>query len=143
VRQRNIAFNTALAEVCATYIHCRFDEGAVFEDPFSPEDVSRRDYFHPSLQGQQRLANVAWGATFDFTDQIPPVTTASTAVVEGGSLVSLDATDDVGVAGIEYRLNLGGFQRYMAPFVLTAGSNIRFRAVDVNGNIEATQSLTA
>jgi len=26
---------------------------------------------------------------------------------------------------------------------LTAGSNIRFRAVDVNGNIEATQSLTA
>jgi hypothetical protein len=71
------------------------------------------------------------------------VTTANTGVVEGGSLVSLEATDDMGVAGIEYRLNLGAFQRYTAPFVLAAGSNIRFRAVDVNGNIEATQSLTA
>jgi hypothetical protein len=49
----------------------------------------------------------------------------------------------MGVAGIEYRLNLGAFQRYMGPFVLAAGGNIRFRAVDVNGNIEATQSLTA
>ena len=32
------------------YIHCRFDQNAVFSDPFQPEDVSRRDYFHPSLQ---------------------------------------------------------------------------------------------
>ena len=143
VRQRNIDFNVQLAEVCAIYIHCRSDQNAVFSDPFQPEDVSRRDYFHPSLQGQQRLAQVTWSATFDFTDLIPPLTTASTAVIEGGSLVSLEATDDVGVAGIEYRLNLGAFQRYMGPFVLTAGSNIRFRAVDVNGNIEATQSLTA
>jgi lysophospholipase L1-like esterase len=143
VRQRNIDFNLQLAEVCATYIHCRFDQNAVFSDRFQPEDVSRRDYFHPSLKGQQRLARVTWGATFDFSDQVPPVTTATTAVVEGGSLVSLEATDDVGVAGIEYRLNLGAFQRYMGPFVLATGSNIRFRAVDVNGNIETTQSLTA
>ena len=143
VRQRNIDFNTQLAEVCAMYIHCRFDQNAVFSDPFQPEDISRRDYFHPSLEGQRRLARVAWSATFDFWDQVPPVTTASTTVVEGGSLVSLEATDDVGVAGIEYRLNLGAFQRYLGPFVLTAGGNIRFRAVDVNGNIEATQSLTA
>ena len=143
VRRRTIDFNVQLAEVCAMYIHCRFDRNAVFSDPFQAEDVSRRDYFHPSLRGQQRLAQVTWGVTFDFTDQIPPVTTASTAAVEGGSLVTLEATDDVGVAGIEYRLNLGAFQRYMGPFVLTAGSNIRFRAVDVNGNTEATQSLTA
>ena len=58
VRQRNITFNTELAEVCAMYVHCRFDEGAVFEDPFTPEDVSRRDYFHPSLEGQRGLADV-------------------------------------------------------------------------------------
>jgi hypothetical protein len=143
VRQRNIDFNMQLAEVCSIYIHCRFDQNAVFSNPFEREDVSRRDYFHPSLQGQQRLAQVAWTATFDFSDQVPPVTTANAGVVEGGSLVSLEATDDMGVAGIEYRLNLGAFQRYMAPFVLATGSNIRFRAVDVNGNIEATQSLTA
>jgi lysophospholipase L1-like esterase len=143
VRQRNIDFNAQLEEVCSMYIHCRFDQNAIFSDPFEREDVSRRDYFHPSLQGQQRLAQVAWAATFDFSDQVPPVTTSNTVTVEGGSLVSLEAADDVGVAGIEYRLNLGAFQRYTGPFVLTAGSNIRFRAVDVNGNIEATQSLTA
>lgn len=143
VRQRNIAFNTELAEVCALYIHCRFDGRAVFEDPFTAEDVSRRDYFHPSLEGQRGLAQVTWAATFEFTDQIPPTSTATTAPVEGGTLVSLDATDDVGVAGMEYRLDLGAWQRYADPFVLAAGSNIRFRAVDVNGNIEATHVLTA
>jgi len=142
VRQRTIAFNTELAEVCALYIHCRFDEGAVFEDPFTAEDVSRRDYFHPSLDGQRRLARVTWAATFDFTDQVAPTSTATAAPVEGGTLVSIAATDDVGVAGIEYRLDLGAWQRYAGPFVLAAGSNIRFRAVDVNGNIEETQALT-
>jgi len=143
VRQRNIAFNTELAEVCALYIHCRFDEGAVFEDPFTAEDVSRRDYFHPSLGGQRGLAEATWAATFDFTDQIPPISTAMTAPVEGGTWVILAAADDVDVAGIEYRLDLGPWQRYADPFVLPAGSNIRFRAVDVNGNIEATHVLTA
>lgn len=142
VSQRNIDFNMQLAEVCALYIHCRFDQKAVFVDPFGPDDVSTRDYFHPSLQGQARLAQVTWSATFDFTDLIHPVTTASRSVAQGGTLVSLEATDDVGVAGIEYRLNLGAWQRYAGPFLLAAGSNIRYRAVDVNGNNETTQSLT-
>ena len=143
VRQRNIAFNTELAEVCAMYVHCRFDKGAVYEDPFTPEDVSRRDYFHPSLEGQRGLADGTWAATFDFTDQIPPTSTATTVPVEGGTWVILAAVDDVAVAGIEFRLDLGPWQRYAGPFVLAAGSNIRFRAVDVNGNIEATHELTA
>ena len=143
VMQRNIAFNTALAEVCAMYVHCRIDEGAVFEDPFSPEDVSRRDYFHPSLEGQRGLAQVTWASSFDFTDQIPPTSAATTAPIEGGTWVILSAADDVALAGIEYRLDLGSWQLYADPFVLAAGSNIRFRAVDVNGNIEATHELTA
>ena len=141
VRQRNIAFNTKLAEVCALYIHCRFDERAVFGDAFTAEDVSRRDYFHPSIKGQRRLARVTWAATFDFTDQIPPTSTATMAPAEGGTQVSIDATDDVGVAGVEYRLDLGVWQRYAGPVLIAAGSSIRFRAVDVNGNIEATHSL--
>jgi len=115
----------------------------VFEDPFSSEDVSRRAYFHPSLEGQRGLAQVTWAETFDFTDQIPPTSTATTAPVEGGTWVILVAADDVAVAGIEYRLDLGSWQRYAGPFVLAAGSNIRFRAVDVNGNIEATHELAA
>jgi lysophospholipase L1-like esterase len=143
VRQRNVDFNAQLAQVCAQYIHCRFDRNALFSDTFQPADVSARDYFHPSLDGQRRLARVTWGASFDFSDRTPPVTTASTGVIDGGLVVSLIATDDVGVAGIEYRLDLGAWQRYTAAFALVTGSNIRFRAVDVNGNIEATQSLTA
>jgi hypothetical protein len=58
-------------------------------------------------------------------------------------LVSLEATDNAGVSGIEYRLNLSGFLRYAGPLLLATGSNIRFRAVDVNGNTEATQSIAA
>jgi lysophospholipase L1-like esterase len=142
VRQRTIAFNAVLDEVCARYLHCRFDERALFDDPFTPEDVSRRDYFHPSLQGQQRLAHVTWAATFDFTDAAPPISSAITVPAEGGVSVSLAATDDVGVAGIEYRVNLGAWQRYVGPFFLATGDDIRFRAVDVNGNTELTHVLT-
>ena len=143
VRERTIAFNEVLDEVCALYIHCRFDEGAVFNHSFTPDDVSTRDYFHPSIRGQTRLAQVTWSASFDFTDEAPPISTAVTILAEGGLVVSLEATDDVGVAGIEYRLNLGPWHRYTGLFLLPTGGNIRFRAVDVNGNIEATQVLAA
>jgi lysophospholipase L1-like esterase len=143
VRQRTISFNAVLDEVCALYIHCRFDDGVVFDDQFTSDDVSRRDYFHPSIDGQKRLARITWAATFDFTDRVAPSSTATVVAVEGGLSVSLAATDDVGLAGIEYRSNLGPWQRYEASLFLPTGHNIRFRAVDVNGNIEATQSLTA
>jgi lysophospholipase L1-like esterase len=143
VRRRTIAFNAVLDEVCALYIHCRFDDGAVFDDQFTSDHVSRRDYFHPSIDGQKRLARITWAATFDFSDQVAPISTATVVSVEGGLSVSLDATDDVGVAGFEYRSNLGPWQRYAGPLFLASGDNIRFRAVDVNGNVEATQSLTA
>lgn len=143
VRERTIAFNEVLDEVCALYIHCRYDEGAVFNDPFTSDDVSTGDYFHPSIRGQTRLAQVTWSASFDFTDQAPPISTAVTIPAEGGLVVSLETTDDVGVAGIEYRLDLGPWQRYTGPLLLPTGGNIRFRAVDVNGNIETTQVLAA
>jgi hypothetical protein len=64
VRQRNIAFNQVLAEECATYSRCRFDDNAVFETEFTRSDVSTLDYFHPSLTGQARLASITWGATW-------------------------------------------------------------------------------
>ena len=60
VRQRNIDFNTVLAEECAGFARCRFDDYAVFDHPFAREDVSRLDYFHPSLAGQADLAAVTW-----------------------------------------------------------------------------------
>jgi len=142
VRDRVVAFNGVLAEVCATYIHCRFDDDVVFNDRFTADEVSPRDYFHPSRSGQRRLAEVSWAATFDFTDGVPPVSTATVTPSDGGAFVALEAMDDVGVAGIEYRVDFGLWQRYAATLALATGTNLRFRAVDVNGNTEETHVLT-
>ncbi len=62
VRQRNIDFNSQLAQVCATYTNCIFDNNAIFNTAFTTSDVSTIDYFHPSVAGQKKLANTAWTA---------------------------------------------------------------------------------
>jgi lysophospholipase L1-like esterase len=66
VRQRNIDYNTVLGEVCAWYTLCRFDGNAVFNTAFSRSDVTTRDYFHPSVNGQAKLATVTWNAAAGF-----------------------------------------------------------------------------
>ena len=66
VRQRNIDYNTQLAQVCAFYTTCRFDGNAVFSTAFTRSDITSRDYFHPSVNGQAKLAAVTWGAVADF-----------------------------------------------------------------------------
>ena len=66
VRQRNIDYNTQLAQVCATYLQCRFDGNAVFNTPFVRSDVTTRDYFHPSVNGQAKLAAVTWSVAAGF-----------------------------------------------------------------------------
>ncbi|MGH3105425.1 MAG: GDSL-type esterase/lipase family protein [Gaiellaceae bacterium] len=139
VRQRNVDYNTQLAQGCAALIHCRFDGNAVFNTDFLRSDVTTRDYFHPSVAGQTKLASVSWSATFGFSDAVAPVSTASLGA--GGS-VTLTASDNVGVAGIEYRLGNGAFTRYTAPVPLAAGATLTYRAVDVNGNVEATKTMT-
>jgi lysophospholipase L1-like esterase len=65
VRQRNIDFNTVLYDVCALYAsQCHFDGNAVFNAVFVASDVTTRDYFHPTISGQAKLASVTWGAGF-------------------------------------------------------------------------------
>jgi lysophospholipase L1-like esterase len=64
VRTRNIAFNAVLAEECAAYTNCRFDGNAVFNYSFSKGQVSKLDYFHPSLSGQAALASVTWATSW-------------------------------------------------------------------------------
>lgn len=65
VAQRNVDFNTVLAEVCAaaTSQPCRTDGGAVYDTAFAASDVSG-DYFHPSTAGQAKLAAVSWSAGY-------------------------------------------------------------------------------
>lgn len=64
VRQRVMDFNTQLAEVCATYVFCKYDGGAVFGYPFTLSQLSTWDYFHPNVSGQAALADITWGAGY-------------------------------------------------------------------------------
>jgi lysophospholipase L1-like esterase len=137
VAQRNVDDNNAIAAVCAQYVHCRFDGGASYGTAFVRSDVSTIDYFHPSVAGQAKLAAVTWSATFDFADQTAPVSTASVS----GGFMTVSATDDVGVAGVEYRFPGGSWTRYDGPVAVAPGQAVDERAVDVNGNIEASHTL--
>jgi lysophospholipase L1-like esterase len=60
VLSREEAFNKVLSDVCALYAFCRFDGNATFNYAFTTSDVSKLDYFHPSLAGQGHLASVTW-----------------------------------------------------------------------------------
>lgn len=90
-RQQVIAYNGALAAVCAEFRRCLWDGEAVFDSRFTSADVanvtntegldippfnlipvfgpgfanSTADYFHPSISGQARLAEAAWSTTFN------------------------------------------------------------------------------
>lgn len=61
VRQRVIDYNAQLADACAGYgPNCAFDGNAVFNYPFTLDQVSGWDYFHPNASGQAILASVSW-----------------------------------------------------------------------------------
>jgi lysophospholipase L1-like esterase len=137
VAQRNRDDNDAIAAVCAEYVHCRFDANAAYNLVFTTTDVSTRDYFHPSVAGQAKAAAITWANSFDYTDQVAP---ASTALVSGGTM-SVTATDNVAVSGVEYRFPGGSWARYTGPVALATGQVVDVRAVDVNGNIEASHTI--
>ncbi|MDQ0602167.1 lysophospholipase L1-like esterase [Streptomyces canus] len=60
VQDRVEAYNKVLEEVCAKDERCRFDGGAVYEFRFGTEQLSHIDWFHPSVNGQARLAEIAY-----------------------------------------------------------------------------------
>jgi lysophospholipase L1-like esterase len=60
VRQRVEEFDSVLQSVCAKYTQCKYDNGAGFKTQFATSDVSTRDYFHPSVEGQALIASIAW-----------------------------------------------------------------------------------
>lgn len=90
-RDQVMAYNAALAEVCAEFKRCIWDDEAVFNSKFTTADVanvtntggldvppfnlvpvigpgnpnSTADYFHPSVSGQAKLAEAAWSTTFN------------------------------------------------------------------------------
>ncbi|MBV2353796.1 SGNH/GDSL hydrolase family protein [Streptomyces sp. J2-1] len=60
VEKRVEAYNTVLREVCARDRRCRFDGNAVFDYRFGTGQLSQWDWFHPSVDGQSRLAEIAY-----------------------------------------------------------------------------------
>ncbi|MDQ2805791.1 MAG: GDSL-type esterase/lipase family protein [Chloroflexota bacterium] len=143
VLQRVVDYNTQLAQVCATSIHCRFDNNATFNTTFAAADISTRDYFHPAISGQALLAQTSYAAGYDFSDSVAPVSTATLLPTPSSASMSvqLSATDNVAVAGIEYKVGQQPYSRYTAPLTFAVGTNLTYRAVDVNGNSEAPHSL--
>ncbi|MEU6536710.1 SGNH/GDSL hydrolase family protein [Streptomyces sp. NPDC047000] len=62
VEARVEAYNAVLKDVCAKTERCRFDGGAVFDYRFGTRQLSAWDWFHPSKDGQARLAEIAYRA---------------------------------------------------------------------------------
>ncbi|MFK4148222.1 SGNH/GDSL hydrolase family protein [Streptomyces sp. NPDC004065] len=60
VQNRVKAYNKVLADVCAKDRRCRFDHNAVFDYRFGTRQLSKWDWFHPSRDGQARLAEIAY-----------------------------------------------------------------------------------
>ncbi|MFJ5075695.1 SGNH/GDSL hydrolase family protein [Streptomyces sp. NPDC088553] len=60
VQDRVVAYNRVLSEVCAKDERCRYDGGAVFGFRFDSGQLSPWDFFHPSRDGQARLAELAY-----------------------------------------------------------------------------------
>ncbi|MFE9673123.1 SGNH/GDSL hydrolase family protein [Streptomyces sp. NPDC006259] len=60
VQRRVEDYNTVLKEVCAKDPRCRFDGGAVYKFRFGTDQLSHWDWFHPSKDGQARLAEIAY-----------------------------------------------------------------------------------
>ncbi|WP_405581955.1 SGNH/GDSL hydrolase family protein [Streptomyces sp. NBC_01092] len=60
VQDRVEAYNEVLEEVCEKDRRCRFDDGAVYDFRFGTEQLSQWDWFHPSVNGQARLAEIAY-----------------------------------------------------------------------------------
>ncbi|MEV6959478.1 SGNH/GDSL hydrolase family protein [Streptomyces sp. NPDC051207] len=59
VHQRVRDYNEVLAQVCAKDERCRTDGGAVHDYRFGTDQLSHWDWFHPSVNGQARLAEIA------------------------------------------------------------------------------------
>jgi lysophospholipase L1-like esterase len=64
VHERVRAYNAVLERACDEHEACLYDESAVFDHPFTAADVSRIDFFHPSEEGQRKLAEITWRAGY-------------------------------------------------------------------------------
>ncbi|HYF45198.1 MAG TPA: SGNH/GDSL hydrolase family protein, partial [Acidimicrobiales bacterium] len=116
------------------------------------------DHFHPSIFGQQKLAQAGIVAGYQFAADgtMPTVALSPDRAPDGGGryagpvTVTINGSDDVGVRGYEVRVHQNGSVTPWAEHVgsappvtvTTSGqSYVEARALDVNGNLGASQIL--
>lgn len=63
VQARVDEFNAALAAECQARANCTWDGYAIANFAFTSSHVSILDYFHPSIAGQAKLAELTWPLT--------------------------------------------------------------------------------
>lgn len=110
VKQRNMELNQRLRSACAAYPFCRFDGEAAFGTPFVANDVSTRDYFHPSTAGQSKLSEVSfrhgyWGSA---GVNAPPVASFIHSCPELTCTFSNSSTDPDGFSGWSWNFDTTG-----------------------------------
>jgi lysophospholipase L1-like esterase len=133
-----------------------FDRG---QWQFLDRDISRQDHFHPSFHGQRKLAEQAFNASYDFTETTPPEVSLDPdrAATEAGwynddVTVTTMATDAAGVRGFEQRIHgtngaSGSWTATLGPVgpqerIAAEGvTHVEARALDVNGNLSASEIL--
>lgn len=64
VTTRVDAYNEVLQASCEEYDTCTWDGGAVHAYRFTEDQLSRWDYFHPSVEGQAELARILYEVAF-------------------------------------------------------------------------------
>jgi lysophospholipase L1-like esterase len=137
-------YDGVLAAVCAQFVHCRYDGGALTKLIADPTDFSS-DWGHPSVTGLAKLAETEWTVLEPMlADTTAPVSTASVRTTRGVRVVTLTARDEVGVAGIEYKLGANKiWLRYRTAIHVPRRTSLTWRAVDVDGSSETPHTLAA
>lgn len=61
-KTREEEYDKVLAGVCTHTTNCKWDNEAGFKSLFTTKDITTRDYFHPSIEGQALIASTGWTA---------------------------------------------------------------------------------
>ena len=147
VQQRNVDFNSVLAQVCAAYARCQYDGNAVFSTAFTTSDVSG-DYFHPSVAGQAKLAAVTWAAGFTFASAPPPNQAPTAAFTSACADLSCAFTNtssdpDGGIAASSWTFGDGGTSSAASPSHTYTAAGTYTVTLTVTDTAGATATTTA
>ncbi|HEX5857569.1 MAG TPA: GDSL-type esterase/lipase family protein [Microbacterium sp.] len=93
VEQRVDALNAAIGQACAAAARCAHDDGAVNHMSVALSDLSTRDYFHPSVAGQAKIAAATWDKVVEKgVFAAPPATIPPPAAPSAPAFTTVDDT---------------------------------------------------